>query len=858
MRKPVFLLVALFSIFILRAQDRRSASPKIAYTLAQKNSSSEDSLTVSVSLRRTANRLPGARIVRSFSPTIYIVRLRASALQQLAADSAVIFINELHTPREELNSGTADLSLNGTDYAHFRFPQFGGAALHASVKERLFDTSDIDLRQRTELTGLENNTVTAHASLMATIIGGAGNSSPLVTGSAPKSILSSASFDNLFPDADATLQRYSVSVQNHSYGTVVESFYGNEAAAYDAQANRLPSFLPVFSSGNSGDATATGGIYTGVAAMANLTGNFKQGKNVITVGSTDSAGNVMALSSRGPAYDGRIKPELVAYGEDGSSGASALVSGAALLVQDAYRQANNRLPSTALIRAALFNSADDAGTPHVDYLTGYGSLNTYKAIATIKDQHYAEGTIAPSALASFSLTVPAGLSRVKVTLAWNDPAALPNATKALVNDLDLQLVLPATGESWKPWVTDPTANLSNLLAPAQRKTDTLNNAEQVTIDLPAAGTYRIEVRGTRINTVGQDFAFAYQYDTANLFYWTYPNASTTLVAGLARNLRWQGTVAGTATIEYATSGNNWRSLGTVNDLSAKYFRWPVPDTTTTAVLRLRTNNATYLSDTFTISPQLRPRVGFNCTDSFLLYWNKLTVPQYRLYQLDGPYISAFAQTPDTAAFLSKAQHPSIYYAVAPIINGREGLRSNTLNYPAEGTACYIGGFFLDYQQDRAAFFSAELGTLFNVAQAVLERRTANGYTAIATIDHPSATTLALSDPSLLQGENHYRIAVRLANGTTVYSDDVVAYYLPTVPVLVYPNPVSQQGRLQIITNEAGRYTVQFIDISGRVLKQQLLTGSVTTIEAANLIKGFYLVRVLDHQKTAFVQKLIIQ
>ena len=36
-------------------------------------------------------------------------------------------------------------------------------------------------------------------------------------------------------------------------------------------------------------------------------------KNIITVGHIDSLGNVLSLSSRGPAYDGRIKPELVAF-----------------------------------------------------------------------------------------------------------------------------------------------------------------------------------------------------------------------------------------------------------------------------------------------------------------------------------------------------------------------------------------------------------------------------------------------------------------------------------------------------------------------------------------------------------------
>ncbi|QKG51544.1 S8 family serine peptidase [Hymenobacter sp. BRD67] len=128
-----------------------------------------------------------------------------------------------------------------------------------------------------------------------------------------------------------------MSVQNHSYGTGIENYYGLEALGYDQQTRQLPTLLHVFSSGNSGTDASADGLYKGLVAVANLTGQFKMSKNSLAVGATDALGQVAALSSRGPAYDGRIKPELVAYGDAGSSDASALGSGAALLVQQAYR-----------------------------------------------------------------------------------------------------------------------------------------------------------------------------------------------------------------------------------------------------------------------------------------------------------------------------------------------------------------------------------------------------------------------------------------------------------------------------------------------------------------------------------------
>ena len=129
-------------------------------------------------------------------------------------------------------------------------------------------------------------------------------------------------------------------MQNHSYGTGLENYYGLEAQAYDAQARQYPTLLHVFSSGNSGNQASPTGTYQGLPNVANLTGQFKMSKNTLSVGATDGLGEVAPRSSRGPAHDGRGKPELVAFGADGSSDAAALVSGISLLVQHAYRTQN--------------------------------------------------------------------------------------------------------------------------------------------------------------------------------------------------------------------------------------------------------------------------------------------------------------------------------------------------------------------------------------------------------------------------------------------------------------------------------------------------------------------------------------
>ena len=46
----------------------------------------------------------------------------------------------------------------------------------------------------------------------------------------------SHSYDNVLPDPDAELTQLGVSMQNHSYGTGIENYYGFEARDYDHRA----------------------------------------------------------------------------------------------------------------------------------------------------------------------------------------------------------------------------------------------------------------------------------------------------------------------------------------------------------------------------------------------------------------------------------------------------------------------------------------------------------------------------------------------------------------------------------------------------------------------------------------------
>src|SRR5436190_2103289 len=287
------------------------------------------------------------------SPNFSIYRLFATVEEinsVLSLLPGIIFIEKGdRIAKEEIQVSNLDLSVNKINLAHRNFPSINGDGIIVSVKENKPDTTDIDFKGRFLSTSLSATTVSSHASIMATMIAGGANSWHLGKGAAWGSTISSSSFAVLLPDANSAYQQYNISVQNHSYGVGIENYYGADAAAYDESTISNGSLLHVFSSGNSGTSASGTGLYSGLNGFANLTGSFKMAKNILTVGATDSFSTVAALSSKGPAYDGRVKPELVAFGEDGSSGAAALVSGTSLLLQHLYKQLFGVLPPNSLI-----------------------------------------------------------------------------------------------------------------------------------------------------------------------------------------------------------------------------------------------------------------------------------------------------------------------------------------------------------------------------------------------------------------------------------------------------------------------------------------------------------------------------
>lgn len=844
--KYLLLLLLLVFFDLLAAQDvLQKAAPNLRTVLSERSAEVQLFTLVVTDIADfqhfITDKKIAATIVQTYAPAqILVLRTTPTILRtQILPDRRLLFADLANRqPQEELSLSGLDLGLNKVNLAHHFFPEINGAGLTVSIKEELFDRTDIDLIGRYQASPSASSRSSTHASIMATILGGGGNSFYNGKGAAWGATLASANFSNLLPENNYKL--LNISVQNHSYGVGIENYYGAEALAYDASVFAQPELLHVFSAGNRGNQASETGIYKGLNNVANLTGTFKMAKNVLTVGSLDLTGEVPLLSSKGPAYDGRVKPELVALGQDGSSGAAALTSGVALLLQQFFLEEYGGKADASLVKAILINSADDVGAPGIDFQSGYGSVNAARALETIKEHRLDFGIVAPNEDYTIPIRIPEKVCNLKITMAWSDIQADVNAPQALEDDLDMEL--HKDGEIWLPWVLNAAPNLDSLHLPAVRKKDHLNNVEQITIEKPTAGTYEIRVSTSKMYSLSQIFNLAYQWDTLDTFRWTFPAANDPVEAGETQYLRWETTMADTiARLEYALDGGDWQVWSDSVNLSQKYIAWQVPETFANAALRMVVNDRIFVSDPFVISKPLQLQVGFNCENQFLLHWNKMPdATSYQVYRLGESYLEPFQVTADTAILFDKPQNPALWYAVAPINEAnRLGIRSYATDYTVQGVACYLRNFLTTLINGNTAHLQLAIGSTLNVKSIRFEKISKGIFNTLKIIDTPNELNWSAFDTQLTPGINTYRVRLTLADGTFIDSDPSSVYYAGASGYWLFPNPVQRGQDLALVSDDFLDKEVRIFDTLGREIHRQPLTSEIESIFTSNLSSGVY-------------------
>jgi Subtilase family/Secretion system C-terminal sorting domain len=788
-----------------------------------------------------------------------VVRIQQQHWREFISQPAILFADIVRHPKPEIIINTSNLTANSIRIAQQQFPLVQGKRVAVSVKEDRFDTADIDLTGRYLPSAYASALSSSHALIMATLIGGAGNSGMNGKGVAPEVKLSSADYNSsLFPDDDLYYTQSGITVQNHSYGTGIENYYGAEAVAYDQQISAADTIVHVYSSGNIGTTPSTSGRYQGIANVANLSGNFKQAKNVIVVGGTDDASRIIPLSSRGPAYDGRIKPEIAAYGEDGTSGAAAITSGVVALLQDAWRQQHNSPVSSALIKAVLLNSATRPAGIRPSYEHGYGYLQALGALQTLQENRVLSGDVRMGGVTSFDITVPAGIQQVKVTLCWNDPAAPVNAVKALVNDLDLS-ASSADNNNWLPWVLSNYPAADSLAAVAKRGRDSINNTEQISIDQPVAGKLHLSIKGVQVSTPVQPFYLAYEFTPMRSFQWQNPAPENILGAAENVPLQWQTTYSGNGDISYSTdSGHTWLPIVQNIPVAQGVYNWTTPYIFQKALLKLTLTDTSFVSAPCYISPQLTIHTGFNCSDTVLLYWNpQPDAAAYQLYTMGSTTLIPYSQVRDTFTFIPKSMAASVYFAVSPIaVAGWTGMRSYTADYSQQGVGCYVASLLADKTTDNKVLLSLSLGSTWHLSRLYWERSSPGGWITLDSVTIGEAMNFNYLDNRPTEGVVHYRVRLLTTDGRSIYSDITSVNIFLNNSILLFPNPVSSQ--LYILDAQARSRKMVITDMSGRIMMQRNLEDSQEIIPVQQLPNGVFNCSIFVDGKRVYTRQFVKQ
>ena len=784
-----------------------------------------------------------------------IAEVTVHQLEDLMQDENILFISLYKTPTTEALVSSSNFSVNGITSATIMYPNINGENSTISIKELLFDVSDIDYFTRVRLNGNEAESADQHATAMATLVGGSGNSGPTGKGVAQQSTLSSSSFLQLFPDDTEQFITNDIYIQNHSYGVSVENFYGNEAAAYDEQIFTAPDLVHVFSVGNSGLENAQDGAYAGLDNFATLTGNFKQAKNILTVGATDALDIVDERSSKGPSFDGRVKPDFVAYAPGGTSDAAALVSGTVALIQDFYFKNNNNMPLFPLVKSILIAGSEDVGPQHIDFSSGYGKLNALNSLVILDDNTFEEGFVSEGETITHSVIVSENTNSLKVALSWLDNASSPGSNQLLNNNLNLSLLAP-DGTIYNPWVLNSMASTAALNEIAIRGVDVLNTSELITLENPVPGEYIIRIVSDSQNTNQVPYAVSYYMEESGIFEWQYPLENESVSNATFPVLRWKNTTDLTnGNLSYRLNSGPWILISENINLADEKFLWELPIINGNVELRISSGTESYISKSFQISDEPQLNVQFNCDDSVGLTWNVIpNATGYEVKSLINNTFETIATVTEPNFINSTNENSSEYFNVTPIFGSNTGVASNTLNINNTGVSCYFRGFFAFLADANDILINLELSTAINIAQIQFVKSIGSEQIVINTLSPPfNDLSISIRDILLLSGNNTYFAKIILEDGTIIETNLVDLFIPEDEELILYPNPVQNGFSLNFISKGV---TFQIIDFSGKVI----IEDNVLAIEdfiGINLSQGVYVFQILDVNKKPLSAKRFI-
>jgi len=630
-------------------------------------------------------------------------------IRAIAALPFVVFMEPVYpNPEPENYTGRTLHRTNAIATDHGAGRHYDGTGVIVELQDDGIIGPHIDYQGRILDQFLSNNSGN-HGDHCAGIIMAAGNVDPLGKGNAFGADLYVYGASPNYPGFSAIPQDYGnlgVRITSTSYSNGCNAGYTTLAQTMDQQVRTYPSLMHVFSAGNEG--TGNCGYGAG-AGWGNVTGGHKIGKNVIAVANLDYADNLASSSSRGPAHDGRIKPDCAAKGssvystinpntyalKSGTSMACPGVAGTMAQLFQAYRDnyAGND-PMAGLLKAILLNTAEDLGNQGPDFKFGWGRVNALRAAQVIEEARFDSGSLAQGATKTHTIAVPANVAQLKVMIYWTDYEASVNTTWALVNNLDMTLTDPSS-TTWLPWKLSHYPSPDSLNLPAFRGIDDRNNMEQVTLDAPATGTYTVEVVGTSVPQGPQTYYIIYEFIPQEVVL-TYPLGGESLVPGESELIRWDAFgVSQTFKLEWsANNGQSWELIAEGLAGGDRYYSWTVPNTTTgEALVRITKGSSVSESDApFTIlGVPCNIQIDWACTGKTHVIWSPVSgATSYEVMKLGGKYMEVAGVTPNTSFIVDDTNVvTSSWFTVRAVgENGAKGRRAVALEKTPGTMNCY--------------------------------------------------------------------------------------------------------------------------------------------------------------------------
>lgn len=557
------------------------------------------------------------------------------------------------------NVGRTDIRSNAiaTDYSGGR--KYNGSGMNIALQDDGIIGPHIDYQGRMPNQFLLTNSGD-HGDHCGGIIMGAGNKDPLMRGMAWGANIHvySASGYQAFSQITTHYNTLGIRIISTSYSDGCNAGYTTRAQQLDMQNLAMPELIHVFSAGNDGTSNCN---YGAGAGWGNVTGGHKHSKNSIAVANLDYTDVRASSSSRGPAHDGRLKPEVSAVGTNvmstsdtnnyvsktGTSMSCPAVAGIFAQLYQAYKNLNgNTNPPGALMKTIVMNTADDLGNPGPDFSYGYGRVNALKAVKILEQGAYFTGTVSNGATNSHNIVIPAGVKRVKVMTYWHDYQAQVGAAIALVNNLNTTITNPSS-TVFNPLILNYSANAASLNTSAAPGVDIRNNHEQITITNPAAGTYTLNVNGASVPMGPQEYFVSWIFEMDG-YAITYPIGGEGFNPGETETIRWDAyETSGNQTLQYTTNnGNTWTTINSAISGSQRYYNW-MPPSVISGQCRIKISRGSYSAESDTnfsiIAPPANLQVAWVCPDSVKLTWN--TVPgatAYDVFKLGTMYMDSIA------------------------------------------------------------------------------------------------------------------------------------------------------------------------------------------------------------------------